>query len=140
LLYFGYTTCPDVCPASLSHYTESYELLSQKTKDKVQFLWITVDPERDTPEAMENYVSHFSPEFMLGLIPRSPEELQAVADAYHTYYEKVDYGSQVGYLMDHSAGVILIDLEGKKRLIYSFNTPPEDVASDLEYLVKTEMK
>ncbi len=140
LIYFGYTTCPDVCPASLSAYSKSYDLLSKKAKDKVQFLWITVDPARDTPEKMEDYISHFRPNFMLGMIPRSAEELKEVANAYSAYYEKIDYGSEAGYLMDHSAGVVLVDPKGVKRLIYSFNTPPEDVASDLEYLIKTEME
>ncbi len=140
LIYFGYTTCPDVCPASLSAYSKTYDLLSKKAKDKVQFLWITVDPDRDTPEKMEDYISHFRPDFMLGMIPRSPEDLKATANAYSAYYEKIDTGSEAGYLMDHSAGVVLVDPKGIKRLIYSFNTSPEDVASDLEYLIKTEME
>ncbi len=140
LIYFGYTTCPDVCPASLSAYSKSYDLLSKKAKDKVQFLWITVDPDRDTPAKMEDYINHFRPDFMLGMIPRSDEELKEVANAYSAYYEKIDTGSEAGYLMDHSAGVVLVDAKGIKRLIYSFNTSPEDVASDLEYLIKTEME
>ena len=139
LLYFGYTTCPDVCPTSLAHYTKTYKMLSPRDREHVQFLWITVDPERDSPEIMEDYISHFSPKFMLGLIPHSPEELAAVAQAYSAYYEKIDYGSEAGYLMDHSAGVVVIDPEGMWRMMYSFNTRPEDPAADLEYLIKTEI-
>lgn len=140
LVYFGYTTCPDVCPASLSAYKKSYNMLSSRARENVQFLWITVDPDRDTPAVMEEYVSHFVPQFMLGLIPQSPEELAQTAKTFGVHYEKVDYGSQAGYLMDHSASVALIDPQGQWRIVYSFETPPENVAADLEYLVKTEIK
>lgn len=139
-VYFGYATCPDVCPASLGHYSQAYDLFSDKAKAHTQFVWITVDPDRDTPEILKDYVSHFRPEFMLGLIPRSAEELAEVANAYHAFYEKVDYGSDIGYLMEHSAGVMLVDPQGMERVIYSFNTPAEDIAADLNYLVKQEMK
>jgi protein SCO1/2 len=137
-LYFGYATCPDVCPASLLHYTETYHLLSKEEQEQVQLLWITVDPERDTAEIMEDYISHFEPEFMLGLVPRSEEELAATAKAYASYYGKVDYGSEAGYLMDHSASVPVIDKNGEWSMVYSFNTPPEHVASDIKYLLKNE--
>lgn len=134
LLYFGYTTCPDVCPSTLSDFKEVYEILGKKT-EKVQFLWVTVDPERDTAEKMEDYISHFNSEFM-GLIPQSAEELAQVAGAYDIYYKRHDYGSGAGYLMDHTGSVALIDDEGMWRAIISFNAVPEEIAADIEYLVK----
>jgi protein SCO1/2 len=134
LLYFGYTTCPDVCPSTLSDVTRAYEILGDKTQD-VQFLWVTVDPERDTPEKMEDYISHFNTEFM-GLIPSSAEELAQVASDYNIYYERIDYGSGAGYLMDHTGSVALIDADGMWRAIISFNAVPEDIAADVGYLVK----
>ncbi|HFD40739.1 MAG TPA: SCO family protein [Anaerolineae bacterium] len=134
LLYFGYTTCPDVCPATLTDYKRVYEILGDKTKD-VQFLWVTVDPERDTPEKMEDYVSHFNSEF-LGLIPPSAEDLARVAAAYNVYYERHDYGSGAGYLMDHTATVALIDPQGMWRAIIPFQADPQETADDIEYLIK----
>jgi protein SCO1/2 len=139
-IYFGYATCPDVCPASLAHYTETYHLLSEEEQEQVQLLWITVDPERDTPEVMEDYISHFEPEFMLGLVPRSEEELAETAKAYAAYYAKVDYGSQAGYLMDHSASVPMIDQNGEWSMVYSFNMPPGNVADDIKYLLKNRQQ
>lgn len=133
LLYFGYTTCPDVCPATLRDYTQAYEILGKQAGD-VQFLWVTVDPDRDTPEKMEDYVSHFNSEF-LGLIPPSAEDLAAVAAAYNVHYQRHDYGSGAGYLMDHTASVRLIDREGKWRAVIPFEATAEDIASDLSYYV-----
>jgi len=133
LIYFGYTTCPDVCPATLSDIAESLDLLGRKA-NQVQMLWITVDPERDTPEIMEDYVKHFHPDF-LGLTPRTAEETFSVASQYGIYYEKQYYGSEAGYLMDHTATVILVDKESKIRVIYPFGTTPEDMAADLKYIL-----
>lgn len=132
LLYFGYTTCPDVCPATLADVAEAFEMIGKKS-DQVQFLWITVDPERDTPEMMEDYVQHFHPDF-LGLVPRSAEETLAVATQYGIYYERKDYGSATGYLMDHTATITMIDKEGYVRVVYPFGTTPEDLAADLNYV------
>ena len=139
-IYFGYASCPDVCPTSLSHYTETYHLLSEEEQAAVQLLWVTVDPERDTPEVMEDYISHFEPEFMLGLIPPNPAVLAEVAGAFAIYYEKVDSGSETGYLMDHTASMVLVDTAGNWSLVYPFDTPPEDVAADIQYLVKNDLQ
>ena len=133
LLYFGYTTCPDVCPATLADIAEAFEMVGKRS-DQVQLLWITVDPERDTPEKMEDYVNHFHPDFM-GLVPRSPEETLEVATQYGIYYEKIDYGSATGYLMDHTATITLIDKDSYVRVVYPFGTSPKDLASDLDYIL-----
>ena len=133
LLYFGYTTCPDVCPATLTDYRDAYEILGKQTKD-VQFLWVTVDPERDTPEKMEDYISHFNTEFM-GLIPPTAEDLARVAEAYTIYYKRHDVGSATGYLMDHTASVALIDADGMKRAVINFDAPPQEIADDVKYLI-----
>jgi protein SCO1/2 len=138
LIYFGYTYCPDVCPATLSTYSQVYDQLSAPAKDAVEFVMITVDPERDSPEVLKEYIDHFRPQFMQGLAPRSQTELAEAAKTFAIYYDKVDYGSQAGYLMDHSAGVVLVNPAGQWQMGYSFNTPPEDIAADLEYLVKNK--
>ena len=133
LLYFGYTTCPDVCPATLADIAEAFDLIGKKS-DQVQLLWITVDPERDSPAKMEDYVLHFHPDFT-GLVPRSPEETLEVATQYGIYYEKVDYGSETGYLMDHTATITLVDKDGYVRVVYPFGTSSKDLASDLDYIL-----
>ena len=133
LMYFGYTTCPDVCPATLSDVAKALNQLGSKA-NQVQVLWITIDPERDTPEIMEDYVKHFHPNF-LGLTPRSPEETFAVATQYGIYYEKRDYGSATGYLMDHTATLTLVDKDSYVRVVYPFGTEPGDLASDLNYIL-----
>jgi protein SCO1/2 len=133
LMYFGYTTCPDVCPATLSDVANALNQLGSKA-DEVQVLWITVDPERDSPDIMEDYVQHFHPNF-LGLTPRSPEETFAVATQYGIFYEKRDYGSATGYLMDHTATLTLVDKDSYVRVVYPFGTDPNDLANDLNYIL-----
>lgn len=133
LLYFGYTTCPDVCPATLADVAEAFEMIGAKN-DQIQLMWITVDPERDTPEMMEDYVKHFHPDF-LGLVPESAEETLAVATQYGIYFEKQEYGSATGYLMDHTATITMIDKDGYVRVVYPFGTTPEDLAADLKYVL-----
>ena len=133
LLYFGYTSCPDVCPATLADVAKALEILGRKA-DQVKLLWITVDPERDSPEIMEDYVKHFHPNF-IGLTPRSPEETFAVATQYGIYYEKQYYGSQAGYLMDHTTTITLVDKQGYVRVIYPFGTAPTDLAADINYIL-----
>jgi protein SCO1/2 len=133
LLYFGYATCPDVCPATLRDVAEAFDMIGNKS-DQVQLLWITVDPERDTPELMEDYVQHFHPDF-LGLAPRSAEETLEVATQYGIYYEKQDYGSATGYLMDHTATITLVDQDGYVRVVYPFGTTAEELAADLKYVL-----
>lgn len=137
-VYFGYATCPDVCPATLSKYTKVYQMLTPEEQNAVQLIWITVDPERDTPEVMEEYVDHFEPEFMLGVIPATDADLAETAKSFYAHYEKVDYGSGAGYLMDHSAGVALVDPQGTWRMVYSFGTESEDIAADLKYFIEQE--
>jgi protein SCO1/2 len=100
----------------------------------VQLLWITVDPERDTPAMMEDYVLHFDPSF-LGLVPRNAQETLEVATQYGIYFEKRDYGSATGYLMDHTATITLIDKDSYVRVVYPFGTTPEDLAADLDYIL-----
>jgi protein SCO1/2 len=139
-IYFGYASCPDVCPTSLSHYTQTYHLLSEEEQEDVQLLWVTVDPERDTRDVMEDYISHFEPAFMLGLIPPDPATLAEVASNFAIYYEKVDSGSETEYLMDHTASLILVDTAGNWSMIYPFGTPPEDIAADIKYLVKNNLQ
>lgn len=134
LLYFGYTYCPDVCPATMAKLSQAMKELSSKDREKVQVLMVTVDPERDTPEVLGQYLSHFDPSF-LGLTG-TDEEIAAAAKPFGIYYQKGDRMEETGYLVDHTATVAAVDKDGYLRLIYSFDTPGEDIAADLKRLVR----
>jgi protein SCO1/2 len=102
--------------------------------DQVKFVFITVDPERDTPEVLGTYVSAFHPS-IVGLTG-STDELEAVRQDYGIFAEKeVLEGSATGYIVNHTARVFLVDAEGRLRLSYSFGTPPEDILEDIQHLI-----
>ncbi len=133
LIYFGYTFCPDVCPATMVELSQAMEFLGEDAK-KAQVLMISVDPARDTPEKLAEYVTYFNPEFM-GLTG-TEDEVAAVATTYGIFYEKHPGSIESGYLIDHTASVVVIDPDGYLRLVYPFNTPAEDIAADVQQLAK----
>lgn len=133
LLYFGYTFCPDICPATLQELKTATNELGAKA-DQVQILMITVDPERDTPEVLKTYLAHFNPSF-IGL-SGTAEEVQAATAAMGIFYELHEGTAASGYLVDHTASVQVIDQNGYLKLIYSFDTAGEDMAKDLKRLLK----
>ena len=119
LLYFGYVTCPDVCPTTLAEIKKVTDLLGDRADD-VQTIMITVDPERDTVEIMAEYLAHFDPRF-LGLIG-TPDEIAQVATYYGVFFQKQESDSALGYLVDHTATVMLVDQDGYLRLIFPYGT------------------
>ena len=133
MLYFGYTFCPDVCPATLSELRGALTLLGNQA-DEVQTIMISVDPERDTPEMLAEYVNHFHPSF-IG-ITGTPEEIAEVATLYGIFYEAHEGTAATGYLVDHTATVMVIDQSGHLKLVFPFGTPAEDIADDLAHLLK----
>jgi len=134
LLYFGYTFCPDVCPTTLSDLRRVVEDLGEDAA-RVQVIFVTVDPERDTLEKVREYVSFFNPNF-IGL-GGSMEELGKVWNAYGIYRETTEFpNSASGYLVNHTARVYLIDQDGNLRLSYSYGTPPEDILHDIKILFR----
>jgi protein SCO1/2 len=133
LLYFGYTYCPDVCPTTLGDFKRLHKLLGDKAA-RVRFVFVTADPERDTPERLKKYLDIFNPDF-LGLVG-TEAELQDVYSKYDIFVQKEEVkGSAAEYLVSHTASVTLIDPDGNWRLIYDFGTPPEDMAADIEKLL-----
>jgi len=132
LLYFGYTFCPDVCPATMVELKKAKESLGRDA-DKAQVIMVTVDPERDTPEKLEEYMNYFNPTF-IGLTG-SEDEIAAAATPLGIFYEKHEGTPATGYLVDHTASVIVIDPDGHLRLIYPFGTLGEDIAEDIKNLV-----
>jgi protein SCO1 len=133
LLFFGYTSCPDVCPTTLAELKQVMDGLGGKAKS-VQVVFISVDPERDTPEKIQQYVEHFSKGF-IGL-SGSTEKLQSIWDKYGVFREKVTSDSALGYTVNHTARTYLVDADGNLRLSYGFQTPVEDIVSDLKILLK----
>jgi protein SCO1/2 len=133
LMFFGYTSCPDVCPMTLAEARRVLEGLGYYAA-KVTFLFITVDPERDTTEVLGTYVTAFHPA-IIGLTG-TPDELAAVRQDYGVFADKeVLEGSAVGYVVNHTARVFLVDAEGRLRLNYAFGTPPEDILEDIRHLI-----
>ena len=123
LVFFGFTHCPDVCPTTLFEVSEIFRALGPDA-DRARSLFITVDPERDTPAAMKDYLSSFDPH--LSGLTGDPAEVAAVAKAYRVYFKKVPL-DQGDYTMDHTAIVYLMDKTG--RFVSPFNIKrPTDVA------------
>jgi len=134
LLFFGYTSCPDVCPTTLAELNQALEKLGEDDASKVQVLFVTVDPGRDTPERVQEYVNHFNMNF-IGL-SGSETELVPIWDEYGVFREIVDGPSAAGYLVNHTARVTLIDGDGNLRVSFGFDTPVEDIVYDLKLILK----
>ncbi len=134
LLFWGYTACPDVCPVTLAEARQIIQELGDDA-EQVVFLFITVDPERDTPELLGKYTANFHPD-IIGLTG-TPDELAAVREAYGIYAAKVPLAdSEAGYSMDHVARVFLVDGDGRLRLSYAYGTPANDIVQDIRYLLR----
>ncbi len=134
LLFFGYTSCPDVCPITLSELKKVNEELGGEN-GQVQVVFLTVDPDRDTPEVIQKYVSIFNPAF-IGL-SGTLQELEPVWKEYGVYREiEQASSSALGYAVTHTARVYVIDQEGNLRLSYSYGTPTDDILHDLKILLK----
>ncbi len=136
VLFFGYTHCPDVCPTTLSDIASAFKLMPEGVPDKVQVLFVTVDPERDTPEMLKAYVPYFHPTF-LGLHGSAAQVAQSAKEFRVIYRRHVEPGAE-GYLVDHSAGSYVLDSQGRMRLYLPFGHKPEDIANDLMTLLKAE--
>jgi protein SCO1 len=129
LILFGFTHCPDICPAELQVIAQALEQLGDKAK-KVVPIFITLDPERDTPDAMANYVKSFGPNFV-GLTG-SPEAIAAAAKAYRVAYSKVENKDSTGdYSVDHSALAYLMDPEGRYVTHFSYGLSADQMAEKL---------
>ena len=134
LMFFGYTHCPDVCPTALQTLAKTVSLLEEDKRKKVQVVFISVDPERDTPEVTQKYAEFFNPNF-LGLTGK-PDEIKRVAKDYMAFYSKVEGQSEGGYLVDHTAYIYLITPDGILKLIYpSTKQKPELMAEDIRKLL-----
>jgi protein SCO1 len=133
-LFFGYTHCPDVCPTTLAELAEAMRRLGAD-HSRVQVLFVTVDPERDTPELLRLYVPAFDPTF-LGL-RGDAAALERVAKEFKVIYARRPGSTPETYAMDHSAGTFLFDPQGRLRVFESYGVGPEVLVHDLAQLLRT---
>lgn len=132
LIYFGYTYCPDICPTSLSTMTQGIDLLEERAPEKaaaVLPVFVTVDPERDTVEALAGYAEHFHPRFLA--LTGTPEQVAGAAKAYRIFYQKVEEPSASDYLMDHSSIIYLMGPDGGYLTHFTHASTAEDIAKAL---------
>lgn len=129
LVFFGFTYCPDVCPTELQVMSAALDELGPEG-DNIQPVFVSIDPERDTPEVLKQYVENFHPR-LVGLTG-SPEEIAAIAHAYRVYYKKVESSGASGdYEMDHSTTIYLMDREGRFRKHFGYTTDAKALAQGL---------
>lgn len=133
VLFFGYTQCPDVCPTTMTELAEVKKALG-KDGERLQGLFITVDPARDTAELLKAYMSNFDPSFV-ALRP-APETLAALAKDYKIYFKKVEGKTPTSYTMDHSAGSYVYDTQGRLRLFTRYGSGPKPLTEDIRQLLK----
>ena len=133
LIFFGYTFCPDVCPVTISEFRQVKRLLGDKAAD-VRFVYITVDPERDTRQRMKAYLDNFDPSF-IGLTG-SFEELEEVWKQYGVFRQVQESGSAGGYLIDHTARIYAIDASGRLKLTFPFGMEVEKIARDVRQMLQ----
>jgi protein SCO1/2 len=133
VVFFGYTQCPDVCPTTLATLAEAMKRLGPEA-DRVQVLFITVDPERDTPDLLSKYVPAFDPRFV-GL-RGDAEQTARTAKEFKILYQKQPGASPGSYTMDHSAGTFIFDPQGRLRLYVGLAQGPDVFAHDLRELLK----
>jgi protein SCO1 len=132
LVSFGFTHCPDVCPTTLANWAEAIKQLGDAGKD-VQGLFVTVDPERDTPALLSQYVPAFNPTF-LGLLGNA-EQTKAAATEFKVIYQKAAGATPETYTVDHSTATYVFDRAGRVRLMATHNTPVSALTSDLKVLL-----
>jgi len=134
LVFFGYTACPDVCPTTMAELRQALSELKAQDVERVKVVFVTVDPDRDSPERVQEYVDQFNPAF-IGL-SGSKTDLEKVWSEYGVYREIADEQSAAGYIVNHTARVSLVDQQGNLRISFSFDTPVEDIVHDLKLILQ----
>jgi cytochrome oxidase Cu insertion factor (SCO1/SenC/PrrC family) len=133
LLFFGYTLCPDACPATLARLTRTYALLGPELRDQVVTVFVSVDAGRDKPQTMKEYLDYFDIN-AVGL-SGTKQQIDPIVAKYGARYEIVDAGSAAGYLVNHSTDLYLIDQAGKVHQVFKHEDPPEKIAAGVKELL-----
>ena len=132
VVFFGYTQCPDVCPTTMAELAQVKKALGADG-DKLQGVFITIDPERDTPEILKSYMASFDPSFVA--LRGTLEQTKATAKEFKIYFEKVPGKTEGSYTMDHSAGAFVLDAKGNVRLFERYGGGAEALTADIKALI-----
>ncbi len=132
VVFFGYTQCPDVCPTTMAELAQIKKSLG-KDGERVQGVFVTIDPERDTPELLRSYMASFDPSFVA--LRGSAEQTAAAAREFKVFYAKVPGKAEGSYTMDHTAGSYVFDTDGKVRLFARYGAGADALAADLKALI-----
>lgn len=132
VIFFGYTQCPDVCPTTLAELAQVKKALGPDG-DKVQGLFVTVDPERDTPELLKAYLQSFDPSFVA--LRGSEEQTKAVAKEFKVFYAKVPGKTEGSYTMDHTAASFIFDTQGRVRVFSRYGSGAQALVDDIKLLL-----
>jgi protein SCO1/2 len=132
VVFFGYTQCPDVCPTTMAELAEVKRSLG-KDGERVQGVFVTIDPERDTPQLLKNYITAFDSSFVA--LRGSDAQTKAVAKEFKVYYAKVEGRTPGSYTMDHTAGSFIYDTQGRLRLFTRYGGGAQALASDIKALL-----
>ena len=132
MVFFGFTQCPDVCPSTLAEIAEVKRSLGADGQ-RVQGVFVTVDPERDTPQVLKSYVAQFDPSFVA--LRGTPEQTREVAKDFKVFYAKVPGKTEGSYTVDHTAGSYVFDTQGRLRLFTRYGSGPQALANDIKLLL-----
>jgi protein SCO1/2 len=132
VVFFGYTQCPDVCPTSLQELAEVKKLLGADG-ERLQGIFVTLDPERDKPEMLKAYMESFDPSFVA--LRGTPEQTAAIAKDFKIFYKKVEGPTPESYTLDHSAGSYVYDPAGRLRVYERYGVGPQVLAADVRILL-----
>lgn len=130
VIYFGYASCPDVCPTTLAIISSALRKLTQEELQRVQPLFISIDPERDKGENLMAYATYFHPGFIA--ITGTPDEVQKVANQYGGFFIKVESDSALGYLVDHTSKTYLVSKDGKYVTVLPHDITQDDVLNAIK--------
>ena len=132
VVFFGYTQCPDVCPTTMTELAQVKKSLGADG-DKLQAVFVTIDPERDTPEILKSYMASFDPSFVA--LRGTLEQTQAAAKEFKVYFAKVPGKTEGSYTMDHSAGAFVLDTRGNVRLFERYGADADGLTADVKALI-----
>jgi protein SCO1 len=134
VVFFGFTQCPDVCPTSMAEVAEAKKLLGAQG-DKLQGVFVSIDPERDTPEILKAYMANFDPTFVA--LRGTAEQTAAAAKEFKVFYKKVEGKTATSYTMEHSTGSYVFDPQGRVRLYTRYQLGAQALADDVKLLLKS---
>ena len=132
VVFFGYTQCPDVCPTTMAELAQVKKSLGADGA-KLQGVFVTIDPERDTPEILKSYMASFDPSFVA--LRGTVEQTQAAAKEFKIYFEKVPGKTEGSYTMDHTAGAFILDAKGNARVFERYGAGADGLVNDVKALI-----